>query len=82
LNVLKNGTYEAAALWHQNALMIGCMHFMDPWDYDIERVERCVIHYSTPDGRLIPFCSYNNLHRQKVEEKFSVSIEEWEKRRR
>lgn len=79
LNMLKSGTYEAAANFHKNALMIGCMHFMDPWNFDIERVERCVIHYSLPDGRIIPFCSYNNFHRAALEEKFSVSVEEWEK---
>lgn len=82
LNVLKNGTFEAAASWHKNALMIGCMHFMDPWNFDVERVERCTIHYTTPDGRIIPFCSYNNFHRQEVENSFSVPLEEWQKMRK
>ncbi len=80
LNILKQGTFEAASSWHKNALMIGCMHFMDPWNFDIERVQNCVIHYSTPDGRLIPFCSYNNFHRESVEEKFSVPVKEWEEK--
>ena len=35
------------------------MHFMDRYNYDIERVQRCCIHYATPDGKLIPFCTYN-----------------------
>jgi len=42
---------------------------------DLERVERCGIHYATPDGRVIPFCSYNSLHREEVERKFSVPLE-------
>ncbi len=67
LQLLKTGTYDATASFHENALMIGCMHFMDPWNFDTQRVERCTIHYSTPDGRLIPFCSYNALHREGVE---------------
>jgi len=74
------GNYDALAKFHYNALMIGCMHFMDPYNYDVSRVRRCVIHYATPDGRIIPFCSYNIIHRKEVEEKFSVSIEEWKER--
>jgi hypothetical protein len=39
-------------------LMTGGMHFMDRYNYDTERVRRCVIQYSTPDG-LYPFCTIN-----------------------
>jgi uncharacterized radical SAM superfamily Fe-S cluster-containing enzyme len=39
-------------------LMAGGMHFMDRYNYDTERVRRCVIQYSTPDG-LYPFCTIN-----------------------
>ena len=46
---------------------------------DLERVQRCGIHYATPDGRVIPFCSYNTLHREEVERRFSVSLEGWER---
>jgi uncharacterized radical SAM superfamily Fe-S cluster-containing enzyme len=35
------------------------MHFMDRYNYDAERVRRCVIHYSTPAG-VFPFCTYNS----------------------
>jgi uncharacterized radical SAM superfamily Fe-S cluster-containing enzyme len=54
-----------------NILFIGAMHFMDPYNYDLERVKRCGIHYATPDGRIIPFCSYNAIHRPLVERAFS-----------
>jgi len=50
---------------------------MDPYNFDTDRVQRCIIHYATPDGRIIPFCSYNSIHRPEVERKFSVPIEEW-----
>jgi uncharacterized radical SAM superfamily Fe-S cluster-containing enzyme len=39
-------------------LMAGGMHFMDRYNYDTERVRRCVIQYSTPDG-IYPFCTIN-----------------------
>ena len=45
------------------------MHFMDNYNYDIERVKRCVIHYAAPDGKLYPFCTYNSgpTYREKIE---------------
>ena len=53
-------------------MFLGSMHFMDPYNYDIQRVQKCCIHYATPDGRLIPFCNYNNLpqYREAVEAKY------------
>ena len=65
-----------------NMMYVGAMHFMDAYNYDIERVKRCSIHYTTPDMKLIPFCAYNSgpVYRTGVEKKFSVPIEEWRKR--
>jgi hypothetical protein len=58
-------------------LLVAGMHFMDAYNYDIERVKRCVIHYSAPDGRVYPFCTYNSgpCYREKVEKKFSVPFD-------
>ncbi|HOD85848.1 MAG TPA: radical SAM protein, partial [Methanoculleus sp.] len=69
--VLQN--FEALRDFHWNALFIGMMHFMDRYNYDLSRVERCCIHYATPDGRLIPFCTYNSgpVHREQVWKKFA-----------
>ena len=53
--------YRALAKFHNNALFIGMMHFMDLYNYDIARVKRCAIHYVTPDLRAIPFCAFNVL---------------------
>ncbi|MFA5139912.1 MAG: radical SAM protein [Elusimicrobiota bacterium] len=48
------------------------MHFMDGYNFSLERLRRCVIHYPSPDGRLYPFCAYNGIpgHRRSVEERF------------
>ena len=45
------------------------MHFMDAYNYDLERVSRCGVHYSAPDGKIYPFCSYNSgpTFRKRVE---------------
>lgn len=50
------------------------MHFMDNYNYDIERVKRCAVHYSAPNGRLYPFCTYNAGYtfRNKVEKRFVI----------
>lgn len=67
---------------HWKSLFIGAMHFMDRYNYDIERVRRCVVHYVTPDGRLIPFCAYNTgpTFRTEVESKFAMTFEEYHRR--
>lgn len=58
-------------------IFVGCMHFMDSYNYDVERVGSCVVHYATPDEKrqIVPFCTLNNLHRQGIEKKYSVPIE-------
>ena len=71
MDFFKKGTAEALRPFHRNSLFLGAMHFQDPYNLDLERVQRGGIHYATPDGRVIPFCAYNTLHRQKVESKFS-----------
>ncbi|MCD6452334.1 MAG: radical SAM protein [Acidobacteria bacterium] len=64
------------------AFLVGGMHFMDLYNYDVERVKRCIIHYATPDGSIYPFCTYNGgpTFREKVEKKFSIPLEEWKKK--
>jgi hypothetical protein len=39
-------------------LLCAGMHFQDRYNFDVERVKRCVILYSTPSG-VFPFCTYN-----------------------
>jgi uncharacterized radical SAM superfamily Fe-S cluster-containing enzyme len=63
-------------------LMVAGMHFMDSYNYDVERVKRCVIHYAAPNGLLYPFCSYNSgpVFRDKIERQYSVSLESYEEK--
>jgi hypothetical protein len=65
-----------------HAMLVAGMHFMDAYNYEVERVKRCVVHYSSPDGKIYPFCSYNSgpVYRERVEKEFSISTEEWNKR--
>jgi uncharacterized radical SAM superfamily Fe-S cluster-containing enzyme len=61
-------------------LMVAGMHFMDSYNYDLERVQRCVIHYAAPNGLIYPFCAYNSgpVYRERIEKQFSVPFEEQE----
>ncbi|MEM0475882.1 MAG: radical SAM protein [Candidatus Norongarragalinales archaeon] len=82
-DVLLKGTYDALREFHRDSLFIGMMHFMDLYNYDVERVERCCIHYAMPDGRIVPFCAFNVLpqfYRDSVQKKFSVSRAAWERK--
>ncbi|MEM0340977.1 MAG: hypothetical protein QXN05_04185 [Acidilobaceae archaeon] len=50
---------------------------MDIYNYDVERVKKCNIHYALPGGRPIPFCAFNVLqdyYREEVQKKFSKPI--------
>ncbi len=62
-SILKNGTREALIEFHSNTLFLGTMFFQDLYNIELERVQRCGIHYALPDGRVIPFCTYNTIHR-------------------
>jgi uncharacterized radical SAM superfamily Fe-S cluster-containing enzyme len=79
LPILRTGSYESLGKLHRKMLMISSMHFMDPYNFDLERVQRCCIHYAVPDGRIIPFCSMNSIHRPKVEADLGTPLEEWKK---
>jgi len=82
--VFLEGKKDALADFAWNMIFVGAMHFQDSYNYDIERVKRCVIHYVTPDQSIIPFCAYNGgpTYRTEVEKQHSVSLDEWKRRNR
>ncbi len=43
--------------------MVGVHAFMDPYNFDLKRAKKCCIHQVLPEGKLVPFCVYNNLKR-------------------
>lgn len=78
--ILIKHDYKALGEFHLNSLFIGMMHFMDPYNYDIARVQRCDIHYIMPDGRIVPFCTFNVLphyYRDRMQKVYSISIKEY-----
>ena len=77
--------YSSLGKFHYKTLFLGMMHFQDLYNHDVARVQRCDIHYISPDGRLIPFCSFNvipMLYRDRVQKLYGIPLKEWEKIRR
>ena len=71
--------YDSLARFMFNVVGIGIMHFMDVYNFDIERIQRCDIHYASPDGRIMPFCTHNNFHREKIEQAYKIDPSVWTK---
>jgi len=65
-------SYDSLGYIRRRLLLIGGMAFMDPYTFDVERAHHCVIHYITPDNRIIPFCVYNMFYRKQIEKQFCV----------
>ncbi|NPV49579.1 MAG: radical SAM protein [Candidatus Methanofastidiosum sp.] len=82
LSVLREGDVDTLADFSYHTMLIGCMHFQDPYNFDVERVKRCAIHYAVPGGKVIPFCTYNSLHREKIEKEYAIPLDVWEKQNR
>jgi 7,8-dihydro-6-hydroxymethylpterin dimethyltransferase len=80
-NALIRHDYSAIGDFHTKSMFIGMMHFQDKYNQDEERLQRCDIHYLTPDLRIIPFCSFNVIpewYRDKIQQKYGLPIEAWE----
>ena len=81
-NALKGDSYRGLASLHYKSLFVGMMHFQDPYNWDIDRIHKCNIHYASPDGRVLPFCTFNvipAMYRDALQGKYSIPKEEWEK---
>jgi uncharacterized radical SAM superfamily Fe-S cluster-containing enzyme len=80
LPILRTGSYEALGELQRKTLLLSSMHFMDPYNFDLERVQRCCIHYAVPDGRIIPFCTMNSIHRSHIEKELGVPLAQWQRK--
>ncbi len=65
-------SYKSIGNLRRRIFLLGCMAFMDQYNFDLDRVKRCVIHYATPDLKIIPFCAYNNVHRIQTEKEYAL----------
>ncbi len=61
---------------------VSAMAFQDAWNLNLERLRGCCIHVARPDGRFIPFCSFNltarggnPLHRPRRETRRPTTVD-------
>ena len=81
-SILLKQNFDSVGSWHVRSLFLGMMHFQDKYNEDLERLQRCDIHYLTPDLRIVPFCAFNVIpewYRDRIQKKYSIPVEEWEK---
>ncbi|MGH9827722.1 MAG: radical SAM protein, partial [Blastocatellia bacterium] len=54
-------------LGYQNLFRIIIMQFIDAYSFDVRSVKKSCVHIVHPDGRLIPFDTYNIFYRDDLE---------------
>lgn len=53
---------------YDNVFRVIIMQFLDAYQFDIRSVKRSCVHIAHPDGRIIPFDTYNLFYRDEKEE--------------
>ncbi len=80
MSVVFKHDFATMGKFQLRSLFLGMMHFQDEYTYDIKRVEKCDIHYAMPDGRVLPFCTFNvfpEVYRDKIQRQYSIPSKEW-----
>jgi 7,8-dihydro-6-hydroxymethylpterin dimethyltransferase len=55
-------------LSYGNLFRVIIMQFIDAYDFDVRSVKKSCVHIVHPDGRLIPFDTYNLFYRDGLEQ--------------
>lgn len=51
----------------RHVFMVNTRDFMDPWTFNVKNAMKCCVEFLVPDGRMIPFCTYNTVgYREQV----------------
>jgi uncharacterized radical SAM superfamily Fe-S cluster-containing enzyme len=57
-----------ADLSYENIFRVLIMQFIDAYSFDVRSVKKSCVHIVHPDGRLIPFDTYNMFYRDQLEQ--------------
>jgi 7,8-dihydro-6-hydroxymethylpterin dimethyltransferase len=60
-------TAAPEGLGYENIFRIIIMQFIDAYSFDVRSVKKTCVHIVHPDGRLIPFDTYNLFYRDELE---------------
>jgi uncharacterized radical SAM superfamily Fe-S cluster-containing enzyme len=58
---------ENEAITYDNIFRIIIMQFLDPHNFDVRSVKKSCVHIVHPDGRIIPFDTFNMFYRDEKE---------------
>ena len=58
------GIETPASISYRDTFKVVIIQFLDRFNFDLGTVKRSCIHFATPDGRMIPFDTYNNFYRR------------------
>jgi hypothetical protein len=56
-----------ADLGYKDVFRVLIMQFIDAYSFDVRSVKKSCVHIVHPDGRLIPFDTYNMFYRDQLE---------------
>jgi uncharacterized radical SAM superfamily Fe-S cluster-containing enzyme len=62
-------------LGYANVFRVLIVQFMDAWSLDVRSVKKSCIHIVHPDGRLIPFDTYNIFYRDEHRRQWADAVE-------
>jgi uncharacterized radical SAM superfamily Fe-S cluster-containing enzyme len=63
---------------YQNLFRVIIMQFIDAYSFDVRSVKKSCVHIVHPDGRLIPFDTYNLFYRDDLEQTRLASLRKLE----
>jgi len=61
-------SFAALPLTYENIFRVIIMQFLDGHSFDVRSVKKTCVHIVHPDGRLIPFDTYNLFYRDDLEQ--------------
>ena len=76
---------SAANFLHTRNILVSAMHFQDAYNFDLDRICQCLVHYGVLDPEdnsktlLVPFCAMNTIHRERIELANAIKGEEAKK---
>lgn len=56
---------------YDNVFRVIIMQFLDPYHFDVRSVKKSCVHIVHPDGRIIPFDTYNMFYRGDLEDRLN-----------
>ena len=69
-----------AQLGYDNIFRVLIMQFIDAYSFDVRSVKKTCVHIVHPDGRLIPFDTYNLFYRDGLEQSRLAPLRQWAER--